>query len=136
MKKIVTLLLIVIAFSACESSSTNDYIVGKWKVKSYTINGTTSEVLDECDANSSFVFSSNGRFQSVGRQANQDGENCMFSWANNWKKENNYYFVCESYPDLAEPSIHAKLTKINNDSILVEYISNQDINLKKILVRQ
>ena len=133
MKKILALLLITLTFSGC-SSDDSDYIVGSWKVKSYTISGTTSENLDECDANSLYVFHSDGHFVSSGAQVNTQGESCMFEWAIKWRKEADYYIVYEQYGNTIFD--HARLTKINDDSILVEDITNNSPDLKKTLVRQ
>jgi hypothetical protein len=132
MKKIVLLLLIVITFASCESSDT-DYIVGNWKVKSVTTDGVTTEVLDFCDGNSSFKFHAGGRFQSLGALTTPEGESCMFDWANKWTKSDDYYFIHEAYPDIEQPVVLGKLTKINQDSMRLE--GNQ-INVSKILVRQ
>ena len=133
MKKTFALLIILITFLGC-SSNDSDYIEGSWKVKSYTIKGTTSENLDECDANSLYVFNSDGHFISSGAQVNTQGENCMFSWAIKWRKEADYYLVYEQYGNTIID--HARLTKINKNSIRVEYITNNSPDLKKTLVRQ
>lgn len=134
MKKIIALFLLALTVSACSGGSDGDDIVGSWKVKSYTLNGTTSEVLDECDSNSLFVFYSDGHFQSSGRQANQDGESCMFTFCTQWKKEADYYLVYEQNTNTI--AYHAKLTKIDKNTILVEDITNNNPLLKKTLVRQ
>lgn len=133
MKRFGFFVLIVSMFSACGNSSDGDYIIGNWKVKSITVNGVTTETLDECDANSSYKFSANGRFQSLGAYANQDGEFCLFSGANKWLKINDYYTVNESYPDLEQPVVHGKLTKVGKDSLRA--VGN-DPNITRILVRQ